>query len=542
MNGNDGGASSRFQSPVPRPRVFPPDVSAIPLSPSRLDSPMFRERISTLMHQGDFYAKRLDIERRRSLDLDACLSRVRDVHFEARKRLCNATNAQQSTATAEVKSVRTLENRLDKVLTRYNEVRNANKKLRDEIQSLRREKVQQQAIQDKLERETHQKQSEIAKVAGATQNALDSRDRANRQTEMLRSQLHEDDEEFEAGWQERKMMIDQDRANIRDIPRLRTPKSPTRHAMPSVRGRLLPSDLSGTGSPAFSLLSTPDIKLRDETMKNVWLLNEKENDLRRQSERLKTVEDGLTKIKKKTGVSDAEELAQSLLSAEEKNFSLFNLINDLNTEMEAIEIENNELEQMIEACKGSGTNSDAHRAQLKKQLEDQIEKSKQKVSFFELRQAESSEAMEAMKVGALNIYHKVGHNDEAFAQQLTSHGVTEANMHKLLGIIEQRIGELVDIHNIATNAHPSTAKPETAADSAQSKAARDKKALAAAANPVSAITALLRPMPPSADEFDNSDPEETEDGVRPCKISELHEKTATMVGRRKEKPSRQPKK
>ncbi|TMW65266.1 hypothetical protein Poli38472_009433 [Pythium oligandrum] len=538
MSGADG-PGSRFHSPLPRVRVFPPDIQSIPLSPSRLDSPMFRERVSTLMQQGDFYAKRIDMERRRSLELDMCLARTRDIHFETKKRLCNAVNAQLSSATSEVKSVRTLENRLDKVLTRYNEIRNANKKLRDEIQSLRREKVQQQAIQEKLERETHQKQAEIAKVASATQNAFDARDRTNRQIELLRSQVSETDEEFEAGWTEKKMLLDQDRAGIRDIPRLRTPKSPMHSAMPSARGRMLASDLSGPGSPGFSLLSTPDIKLRDETMKNVWLLNEKESDLRRQSERLKTAEDGLTKIKKKTGVSDPDELAQALLSAEAKNFSLFNLINDLNTEMEAIEIENNGLEEMVESCKGSGTHSDAYRAQLKQQLEDQIEKSKQKVAFFELRQAESAEAIETMKSGALNIYHKVGHSDEAFAQQLASHGVTEANMTKLLGIIEQRIGELVDIHNIATNANGTASKPETAVDNSHGKT---KKGMHGVGAGTGVAASLMRPLPPSADEFENSDSEETEDGVRPCKITELQEKTASVVGRRKEKPSRPPKK
>lgn len=104
------------------PRVFPPDIGSIPLSPSKLESPMFRERVNTLMHQGDSYAKRLDFERRRAHELDACLARLRDLHFETRKQLCNTTNAQLCAATSEVKSIRTLENRLDKVLTRYNEV------------------------------------------------------------------------------------------------------------------------------------------------------------------------------------------------------------------------------------------------------------------------------------------------------------------------------------------------------------------------------------------------------------------------------------
>lgn len=416
--------------------------------------------------------------------------------------------------------------------------------------------MQQQHVHEKLEREAHQKQNEIAKIASATQGASDARDRANRQVEAIRAQLVDDGDDFENDWVEKKVQLEQDRANIRDIPRLRTPKLPGGRIMGHPGGSVnSSSNPAGSGASipgGFKLLSTPDVKLRDETMKNVWLLTEKESDLRRQSERLKAVEDGLNKIKKKTGVSDADELAKALLMAEEKNFSLFNMINELNTEMEALEIENNALEDLIEQCKGSGHNSDSHRQEIKQHLEDQIEKSKQKVAFFEMRHGESADALETMKNGAMNIFHKVGHIDEAFTQQLLSHGVTDVTMTKLLGIIEQRIGELVDIHNIATNAPISPLKPDTMMEGSHLKAAarggQDKKGHSGGHHNLTsphnngnggAGGFPLRPMPPTADDFGDSDNDEQDDSsIRPCKISEIQEKTAAAVGRRKEMQTR----
>lgn len=442
--------------------------------------------------------------------------------------------------------------------------RNANKKLRDEIQSLRREKVQQQQVHEKLERETHAKQSEVVKVTSAAQSACDARDRANRQADAIRAQLADDDDVFEHGWVEKKVQLEQDRANIRDIPRLRTPKSPS-----NVVGRLGATGPSANGSTGryggsansnrFKLLSTPDVKLRDETLKNVWLVNEKESDLRRQSERLKAVEDGLTKIKKKTGVHDAEALATALLSAEEKNFSLFNMINQLNTEMEALEIENNDVEARIAQCTGSGghnnNHSDAYRQELKTHLEDQIDKSKQKVAFFEQHHRESADAMETMTTGATGIFHKLGpsDDDDAFAQQLASHGASDVTVVKLLGLIEQRIGELVDIHNIATNAPMSPLKhaSEVAADTGSSsgggnghllktvkKGAGGASVSSTHATPFSSGSLHVRPTPPTADDFNDSDNDELDDVVRPCSIAEIQEKTAAAVGRRKEKQAR----
>lgn len=573
------------------PRVFPPDVQSIPLSPSKLESSLFRERVTTLMQQGDAYAKKLDAERRRARELNAVLSRLRAQHQQAHRSLCEATHAQQQkgvfTCTAPsannggdtaIPPLRTLENRLEKVLTRYNEVCNANKQLRDEIQTLRREKVQQQQVHDKLERETHAKSSEIAKVTAAAQAAGDARDRALRQIETLRSQLDEDGADFEAGWQERAVQLEQDRAGIRDIPRLRTPKPKSRPHLLSDAG----SPMSSMASPmssnqpsgrtdgskstsssiaGFKLLSTPELKLRDETIKNVWLLNEKESDLRRQSERLRAAEDGLAKIKRKTGMSDADDLARALLAAEEKNFSLFNMINELNTEMEAVEVENNALEEVVAQCRGSGRSSDSYRRELKQRLEDQIHKSKQKVSFLESRHCEATDGMEAMKAGAMSIFHKVGQSDEAFTQQLAAHGLTDVTLAKMLGIIEQRVGELVDMHNLTTagttvvangtaggngingggnnghlHHHGNGASDAGGHHKGKFKPGGHHASDGAATNAMGG--ALLRLTPPTADDFNDPDPDDGDDIVRPCKIADIQEKTAAAVGRRKEKQIR----
>ncbi|POM72505.1 Outer Dynein Arm Docking Complex, partial [Phytophthora palmivora] len=471
---------------------------------------MFRERVTTLMQQGDTYAKRLDSERRRSVDLETQLRALRDEHFQARKALCDTTNAQLCAATTDLKPIRTLENRLDKVLTRYNEVCNANKALREQIQALRREKVQQAAVLDKLERETAQAQGEAAQVAQASQAASDARDRANRQSEALRNQVADDNINFESGWYEKTEQLAEDRAMIRDIPRLRTPKN---------------------------------IKLRDETQRNERLLHEKANDLQKQSERLRTAQDGLAKIKRKTGERDSHALAAALIAAEEKNFSLFNMINELSTEMEALEVENNALEAQVneQTRDGSmGSAEDARRRALKQQLEDQIEKSRQKVSRLEARHSEAAEAAEVMKTGAMGLFHKLqGPNDEAFAAQLSAHGVTDITMAQLLGLIEQRVGELVDIHNIATNApaaaalgaqHPAMKIDVGGHDAGHSRHSRNGERPRGV---VSANTtgALLRPTPPTADDFGDSDNDEPQqdDVLRPCKISDIPEKTAAAV-------------
>jgi hypothetical protein len=113
---------------------------------SKIDSPMFRERVVTLMHQGDNFSKKLDLEKRRGMELDTCLLNLRELHLETKKKYFRSIHGTAgtgsgsthgipstsggarsqvlpvTTAANEIKAFRTLENRLEKILTRYNEV------------------------------------------------------------------------------------------------------------------------------------------------------------------------------------------------------------------------------------------------------------------------------------------------------------------------------------------------------------------------------------------------------------------------------------
>ncbi|CEG39626.1 uncharacterized protein PHALS_09864 [Plasmopara halstedii] len=504
-------------STIRTPRVFPHNVQSVPLSPSRLESPMFQERVSTLMQQGDTYAKQLDTERRRSIDLTTAIETLELEAFQARKTLYGTTNSQQCTATTELKSIGTLESRLDKVLIRYNEMCHSNKVLRTQIQTLRREKVQSDGVCAKLERETVQVRDECTQVIQATQAASDGRDRANEQSETLRYQIHEENNHFELEWYEKTKQLTADRNLMREYQR-------------TARGTS-PSVPRGNG---LKLLTTPDLKLREETQQHETLLQAKATDLQVQSDTLHTLQTTLTIIKQKTGESDAQIVAAALVAADDKSFSLCNLINELHLEMKELESEVQRLEIAVANATqehATGLADDATRHSRKQQVDEQIEMSRQKVIQLEKSQKEGAETLEMMRIGALGLFHKLqGPNDDALASQLVTHGTTDLNMTKLLGVIEQRIGELVDIHNIATNA-PFAAlgaqKPTQKTEVANSGVHSTRLSRNHERRRNVQMNALRRPTPPTVEDFE-MDLDEPQDDVRPCRISEIHE---TMTGR-----------
>ncbi|KDO34834.1 hypothetical protein SPRG_00895 [Saprolegnia parasitica CBS 223.65] len=477
------------------------------------DSTYLQDQVRTLQIQGDYYARKVEIEKRRGVELDKQLKTYRETHNETRRMMSASTppaaKAPLDTA-SDQKSLRILENRLEKVLIRLNEACNANKKLREQIQNLRREKVQQQQIHEKLDRELHTKAQDVTKTSQLTQSIFDARDRAQRQVEALRAQAAEESARFEADWNERREVIEVDRMTMRSIQN---------------HGSMFAQyDDENDGSRDNG---TPDAKLRDDTMKASWLIAAKDADLRKQTERLKAYEDGLAKVRKKTGIKDIGELASALLAAEEKNFSLFNMINELNTEMESVEIENNRFQDMINEVQGCG--SDLNRARIKASLEAQIEKSHVKAMHFEARAAESNAVIESIKAGAMNIFHKIGYNDEALLQQLNSTGLTDINMLKFLGIIEKRIGEIVQMHNIVYTQSSSGSKLDVTLGLSPGK------------GPVKRGNGNLgaheyHPTPPAADDFVDDDSDDSDELIKPCTLAEIQEKAAAAIGKRKDKP------
>lgn len=494
---------------------------------------MFRERVSTLLHQGDTYAKRLDAERRRSVDLDAAVRALRVEHLQARKALCTTTTAAQCTGTTALKSIVTLESRLDNVLTRYNEVCNANKALREHIQVLRRDKMQQVAVSEKLARETVQVETENAQVLDASQAASDARDRAQREMEALRHQVKKDGHVFEAKWVEKTSQLAHDRLLMREL----------RASKNGVPAAIVPSP-----STLFLDRKGGDEELRNETAHHEKLLHEKATDLQKQSDQLRTCQEHLACIKGKTGEVDATKLATALVVAEEKSFAFCKMINELQTEIEALEVANHKLEVDVKDQTRAGgmeaSAEDTRTCAVQHQVvEAQIAKAREKVRQLDTRQKEASAGLDVLKVGAVNLFHKLqGGNDEAFASQLATHGATDVTLTTLVGWIEQRVGELVDIHNIATNASLVTLGASDPAMKAEgqvawSKGPRHLRSRRGGAC-VHATGTLVRPPLPTADDFD-SDTEEPQDEVRPCRIDDLLEKTAAGLTQRKEKLGRQ---
>merc|ERR1719287_313436 len=158
-------------------------------------------------------------------------------------------------AKAVQKQIRVLENRLDKALQKFNEAIEANKALREQIDTLRRERVVFDDIYKKLENELHSKKKEMANIIEQANAAYEARDSAQAQMAALKQQADKEHAEFEKEWRELGKLIENDK-KMKEFMRQK------------VRNRAEETKAE-TGSPVARLTRTATRSLGDTTMSTV---------------------------------------------------------------------------------------------------------------------------------------------------------------------------------------------------------------------------------------------------------------------------------
>ena len=109
-------------------------------------------QMAKLQDQCDLYKRKIETERQRIVDLDKAITEMEGRLLKQRSDMGGVNSTHDDTVAVQ-KNIRILENRLDKALIKFNEALAHNKRLRESIDNLRRERVQFDGIYKKLEKE-----------------------------------------------------------------------------------------------------------------------------------------------------------------------------------------------------------------------------------------------------------------------------------------------------------------------------------------------------------------------------------------------------
>ena len=88
---------------------------------------------------------------------------------------------------------------------------------------------------------------------------------------------------------------------------------------------------------------------------------------------VKIIEDAFDQIKEATGISSTEEIVTTFIKAEEQNYSLYNYVNMLNSEIDMIEEQNKQIESEIRKHEELGEMTEKEKLNMRKNLSNEIE-------------------------------------------------------------------------------------------------------------------------------------------------------------------------
>jgi len=391
------------------------------------------------------------------------------------------------------KQIRVLENRLDKGLQKFNEAISANKSLREEIDTLRRERVVFDDIYRKLENELQQKKKEMASIIEQANAAYEARDSAQAQMASLKQQADKEHAEFEKEWRELGRLIENDK-RMKEFMRTK------------VRSTKEDSDAQDGGEIN---------KHKKKVAKNAWDTAKSLVTITSNQEKVTAYEDAFAKIQAATGVTDIDQLVQNFLDAEDTNFSLFKYNNELSSETDKIELNVADLkEEYITLSGQSNRKEDTEKVKILENLEDRWNDIDRKALQYDTKMQDSHQLLAHLRACLDSIFRRIGCTEKDLPAGC-SQEVSEDSMTEYLGVVETKVNELMKLYH---------AMQEDDSDDEKTRLPR-----------AGTSNSLQIKLPSTTEEFSEDEDDEDEDDQRPFTRDELKTKTMKGISKRQKK-------
>ncbi|CAM9968065.1 unnamed protein product, partial [Ectocarpus fasciculatus] len=188
-----------------------------------------------------------------------------------------------------------------------------------------------------------------------------------------------------------------------------------------------------------------------------------------------------------TSLTTLDDFVPVMLEAEDENYNLFKLINELNKELEELEQEKSLMNDEVDRLTQAGSKKSQQAVKLS--LQQQIDRYRSTAKDHDRAYGRDVEAIKSIEESLISVFNKVGSSDKAASKQLIAMGVTDRNILLFLAQIEEQIDYIV--YNAATDstAVPNVRRPSTPVVN-QSTGER--------------VPSMCAPHPPSSDTIDDT--------------------------------------
>jgi len=499
-------------------------------SASKPASNLEQEVLSRLQDEMDHYTTSNATEKKTCEVLKQQLNILKSKVQQQRK-VMGGVNASRDNHNMVNKQIRILENRLDKALIRFNESLANNKKLRETIDDLRRERIVFDNVYKKMEKELSKKKSAIAYTIELSNQSYEQRDSYQLDIATIEQANRKEQEDFDGQMDELNQALDEAARKEATIGK---------------------KDKSGKIFPSGSMTSEEEEVMKNKLKKQVWGIAAEKSDTKHSEERIKSFEEAFARIKAATNFQDIEELVRTFIKNEETNFSLFNYVNEQTNEMERLEEEILKLKEEeskfraeTEGLSESASTEEgedqekATQAAAIKEMEGKINNTETAADKLELRCTEVTKIIDALKRGVSSLFDKLGCRN--MSEILSSSNVNENNVMQFLGIVEQRSNEILHKYLALKKEEEERLAQAAALNEANkpSKVHSPPRTLASVLGQGPNIAMgenQLNVNPPRLEDYSSGEGSDEDDGeARPLTREELKNKTLSRLTRKRDK-------
>lgn len=371
----------------------------------------FMKVLDRLQDQQFQYTKKLEKERKRKEILDENFESSRMALRELREKTRNGVIVNEKEKVHK-KRLQRLEKQLQAANIKLSIARRDNLAHKAKIDSLRKDKLLHMQIKEDMEREFKESKRKVK--------------HAQREIVIINGKKHTTEV----------AIVNAKHKLIRDVSEFSQELAATKQNINSTQDVILDS-IRERLQATFELAAMREMK----SMKHKEETSPHKDDRSFQAE--------VTNMLKQMGVSSIQEVVEALQHSEEGMFAAYHEIQEKSVELEKNELANKYLEQQLREQEGQLVTLEKHNEAIRQELEQHISVIQASIARHDAEYAKHLDVLGSISDSLMNLLKNVAVDGEALDQQLLSTGLTDRNIDDYLGLVEQRIDDLIQMLNAA---------------------------------------------------------------------------------------------
>ncbi|KAJ8371265.1 hypothetical protein SKAU_G00112930 [Synaphobranchus kaupii] len=367
------------------------------------------------LERRDEVEEMLDLEKQAIAQLDQEICSLERKLADRRRGASAVSLNRKAQANQTHQASHTLENKLDRASIRFNKQLAKIGGLREELETLHVERNRFHHLYRRLVKELQEIRKDIGDVIDQSTSAYDVRVEAQGKTMTMNEKAVKDLAQYSVEMQELERIVAHEH-------RLKT------------------------------FMNIKNQERADEDSQDASRKQATEERERRKTETgedsIASLEEAFQRIQRITGEDDLDLLVMKFIEVEDRNFALFNYVNEQNNEAETLRDQISQTQQEMSRFREEGQRQEEERGALLREIGEQQEETEKQAQGYEQRSTVLAKILDQLKTAVSSVFQKMDCDRSVIEDMLgSSGGIRDSDIITYLGQVEQRTNELLTVQS-----------------------------------------------------------------------------------------------